>query len=67
MSTSLDQYMPQSQERVNQTTINEVVIKFVAPGELKRSLQVLADDRHITLSSMLRLITSEYVKRNKSI
>ena len=42
----------------------EVLIKFVAPEELKRDLQALADERNITLSALLRLITSEYAKRN---
>ncbi len=44
---------------------NEVLIKFVAPANLKNSLQELANERHIALSSLLRLIASEYVKRNK--
>jgi hypothetical protein len=44
--------------------ISEVLIKFVAPGALKRALQALANERNITLSALLRLITSEYVKRN---
>ena len=42
----------------------ETLIKFVAPEELKRALQALANERHITLSALLRLVTSEYVKRN---
>jgi hypothetical protein len=46
-------------------TINEVRIKFVAPDELKRELQTLANERNITLSALLRLVTSEYVKRNR--
>jgi len=46
--------------------INEVLIKFVAPRELKRALQALANERNITLSALLRLITSEYVKRKRS-
>jgi len=45
--------------------INEVLIKFVAPDDLKRALQDLANERNISLSSLLRLITSEYVKRNR--
>jgi hypothetical protein len=44
---------------------NETLIKFVAPIDLKVSLQQLANERHIALSSLLRLIASEYVKRNK--
>lgn len=46
--------------------MNEVLIKFVAPEELKQALQNLANDRNITLSSLLRLITTEYVKRNRN-
>ena len=42
-----------------------VLVKFVAPPALKRDLKNLAQDRNITLSSLLRLITTEYTKRNK--
>ena len=48
-------------------SINEVLIKFVAPEELKRALRELANERNIALSALLRLIASEYVKRNGSI
>lgn len=44
---------------------NEALIKFVAPIDLKDSLQELANERHIALASLLRLIASEYIKRNK--
>ena len=50
----------------NRKHINEVLIKFVAPRELKRTLQALANERNITLSALLRLVTSEYVKRKGS-
>ena len=46
--------------------LNQALIKFVAPGELKRALRELANERNITLSALLRLITTEYVKRNRS-
>jgi hypothetical protein len=49
----------------NRKTINQVRIKFVAPAELKEALQTLANERNITLSALLRLVTSEYVKRNQ--
>jgi hypothetical protein len=49
----------------NRKNINEVRIKFVAPAELKETLQALANERNITLSALLRLVTSEYVKRNQ--
>jgi hypothetical protein len=35
----------------------------MVPEELKRALQMLVDDWHISMSAMLRLIMSEYVKR----
>lgn len=52
-------------DKNNIKNINEVLIKFVAPGELKSALQELANERNIALSALLRLITSEYVKRNR--
>lgn len=42
----------------------EETIKFLAPHKLKLSLQQLATERNISLSALLRLITSEYVKRH---
>ncbi len=47
----------------NQKKQNEVLIKFLAPQRLKRALEELAIERNITLSALLRLITSEYVRR----
>lgn len=51
----------------NQKNIGEVLIKFHAPEELKLALQALAGERNITLSALLRLVTSEYVKRNQEV
>jgi hypothetical protein len=51
----------------NRKQINEVRIKFVAPEILKGDLQALANERNITLSALLRLITSDYVRRNRSL
>jgi predicted transcriptional regulator len=45
---------------------NETYIKFRVPDDLKEGLQQLADERNIALSSLLRLIASEYVKRNRT-
>ena len=45
---------------------NEALIKFVAPHDLKQDLQKLAIERNIALSSLLRLIASEYVRRNRT-
>lgn len=47
--------------------INEVRIKFVAPENLKEDLQALANERNITLSALLRLIVTGYVRRNRSL
>jgi len=44
----------------------QVLIKFMAPVELKDAIQKLADERHIALSALLRLITVEYIKRQNS-
>lgn len=45
---------------------NEGVIKFKVPQRLKQSLIELAHDRNISLSALLRLITTEYIKRGRS-
>jgi hypothetical protein len=47
----------------NRKLIHEEQIKFLAPRDLKLDLQKLADERNISLSALMRLITSEYVKR----
>ena len=41
--------------------------RFVSLAELKETLQALANERNITLSALLRLIASEYVRRNQSL
>jgi predicted transcriptional regulator len=45
-------------------SIHEKLIKFLVSRELKQRLQQLADERNISLSALMRLITSEYVKRH---
>jgi hypothetical protein len=45
---------------------NKVYIKFGVPTGLKDKLQELANDRNIGLSALLRLISTEYIRRNKS-
>jgi len=52
-------------DMTNNSNKNEALIKFVAPLDLKQSLLELAKERNVALSSMLRLIASEYVRRNK--
>ena len=46
--------------------IETTTLKFVVPEELKGALQLLAAERNITLSALLRLISSEYVKRQQT-
>jgi hypothetical protein len=48
----------------NKKLIHEEQVKFLLPRDLKADLQKLADERNISLSALLRLITSEYVKRH---
>lgn len=50
----------------NRKNINEVLIKFVAPESLKDALQELANERNITLSALLRLLASDYVRHNQT-
>lgn len=39
------------------------LIKLLAPKQLKQQLQQLSDERHISLSSLVRLILTEYLKK----
>ena len=50
---------------LNRQENNRPALKFVVPGDLKRDLQLLAAERNIALSALLRLIASEYVRRNR--
>ena len=47
------------------TQISETRIKFFVPHALKRQLQLLADERGLTLSALMRLIATEYIKLKK--
>ena len=60
-------HVPFMAQTNNPKNRNEMLIKFVVPDKLKRVLQELAEERNITLSALLRLISSEYVKRTKEI
>ncbi len=51
-------------QKDNEKNQNEVLIKFLAPRKLKNALEVLATERNIALSALLRLVMSEYVRRN---
>jgi hypothetical protein len=48
----------------NQIKHNEVLIKFLAPRKLKSELENLAVERNIALSALLRLVTTDYIRRN---
>jgi hypothetical protein len=47
----------------NEKNQNGVLIKFLAPRKLKHALEELAVERNIALSALLRLVTSEYLRR----
>ena len=49
----------------NKKNINGALIKFVSPKDLKHTLQVLANERNITLSALLRLIATDYIRRKQ--
>ena len=46
--------------------ITKTTLKVVVPVDLKGALQLLANERNISLSALLRLISSEYVKRQQT-
>lgn len=45
--------------------VQEQIVKFHVPRDLKTSIQELAHERNISLSALMRLIATEYLKRNK--
>lgn len=50
----------------NPSTKKEKRIKFLVPDTLKDDLQYMARERNVSLSALMRLITSEYVKRHQT-
>ena len=46
---------------------NATLIKFVAPHSLKETLSEMASERSVSLSALLRIISSEYIKRDQKI
>ncbi len=52
---------------MQKNNINEVIVRFGAPTKLRDTLQELANERNITISALLRLIASEYVRRSKTV
>lgn len=59
------EYVPYMAQNENLENQNEVLIKFLVPKRLKLALKERADERNITISALLRLISSEYVKRTQ--
>ncbi len=57
------EYVPFMVQDDNPKKQNGVLIKFLAPRKLKLALEELAAERNIALSALLRLVTSEYVRR----
>jgi len=55
------------QKAQNKNDNTKVLVKFVAPPGLKHDLESLAKDRNISLSALLRLITTGYTKRNNEL
>jgi len=43
----------------------ETFMRLAIPTELKADLQRLAEDRNVSLSAFVRLILSEYIRKNK--
>ena len=52
-------------ERKNNTNSLEEFVKFHVPLVLKEQLQTLAQERNISLSALMRLIATDYLKRNQ--
>jgi hypothetical protein len=44
---------------------NDDFIKFFMPKKLKSALQLQAAERNISLSALLRLISTDYIKHKK--
>jgi hypothetical protein len=65
METST-KFVPSMTQAGTNNSVKKSTLKVVVPEELKHALQLLADEQNITVSSLLRLVTSEYVKRQQS-
>jgi hypothetical protein len=61
MPNGLTLVQPLSNDPSPQKT-TEVLIKFFAPGKLKTELKILANSRNVSLSALMRLVLSEYVR-----
>ncbi len=63
MKLSITEYVPFMSQSSPQ--LSETVIKFLVPYSLKHHLQELADERGLTLSALMRLIATDYIKLKK--
>ena len=63
--------MPEQVQELTQTISNiyknDSVIKFHTPDYLKHLLEKQAVKRNISLSAFMRLIASEYLRRNQPL
>ncbi len=57
--------MAQTDKKLQSNTVS-TILKFTVPLDLKHTLQSLADERYLTLSAMMRVIASEYIKRHQT-
>jgi len=53
-------------KKIKKTNQQKELIKFLVPIALQESLIYIANQRNISLSALLRIVTSEYVKRFES-
>jgi len=53
--------------KTHQNINNKDLIKFIVPKSLKSSLQIIALERSISLSALLRIITSQYTKHDQEL
>lgn len=52
-------------DNIYRNSKKDALIKFVVPVNLKTEAQRLADQRNISLSALLRLVLSEYVRHKR--
>jgi len=53
-------------QEIHKSYNNATLIKFVAPHSLKYTLSEMALERSVSLSALLRIIASEYIKRDQA-
>lgn len=58
-------YVPNMNQTIHKPSLSEEVIKFAVPKQLKAELQMKAMTRNVTLSALLRLVITDYLKNKK--